>query len=537
MRSTGPLMLTIPFCALLCTTPFMGVGADVNADLSGETSALTFPSLASKARGTSVLLAIDDYSLPIKSNLCLYLSKPEVRREPVLTPSRDNPQAPDFIGTHFYGTVLHDAGTFRMWYYGLHFGKEPADLHPGPVCYAESADGIRWTKPNLGQVDIKGSRDNNAIKLPDDRTWFAGVIKDDDDPDPSRRYKMVYDTEQGSLKVRTATSPDGIRWAASPHFAIETFLEMSSFYKHDGLYVVNGQFIAASEGGHASGRQGGAMVSPNFDDWIPGYVDAFRIQEPADPAQRGSSKPYDQVHLGVGGTSLGNVVVGLFGLWHNHPGDVNRNIPASWFGFNKISCDLSLVISNDGLHFREPVKGHVYISQHDSPVTPLAGKDIPTILIQSGNGILNVGDETRIYHGRWRNSEYGLDYWAEVALATLPRDRWGALGLVPNAAEGNVWSTPVTLPDGGTRISLNADGAQGIRVEIANAQFGPLSGFSGDDAGRTDLESGLDCPVQWAGRNLNALGGRTVRFRIHLDEQSDPDPRLYAIYLRSDDQP
>ena len=48
-------------------------------------------------------------------------------------------------------------------------------------------------------------------------------------------------------------------------------------------------------------------------------------------------------------------------------------------------------------------KGHVYIGGHDSPVTPAPGKDYPTILCQ-GHGILNVGDETRIYHGRWRNA-------------------------------------------------------------------------------------------------------------------------------------
>ena len=31
------------------------------------------------------------------------------------------------------------------------------------MCYAESEDGIRWTKPSLGVVEFQGSTDNNII--------------------------------------------------------------------------------------------------------------------------------------------------------------------------------------------------------------------------------------------------------------------------------------------------------------------------------------------------------------------------------------
>lgn len=33
------------------------------------------------------LLAVDDVSLPLRKNVCRYLGKPTVRREPVLAPS------------------------------------------------------------------------------------------------------------------------------------------------------------------------------------------------------------------------------------------------------------------------------------------------------------------------------------------------------------------------------------------------------------------------------------------------------------------
>ena len=531
---------------LLCVTVLasmslvaLGVGPDleVAGSLSRsaqEASAIQFPALGTHAQGKAVLLAIDDHSLAIKRNLCFYLSKPKARKEPVLKPSRDNPRAPDHLAATCYGTVLWDEGRFRMWYYPLHYGSEPSDLKQGPVCYAESDDGIHWVKPNLGQVEIKGNRDNNALKLADVTTQAALVIKEDQDPDPKRRYRMVYNTHNGKTWVfRTATSADGIHWTSNPDFATDQFLEISSFYKHNGLYVVNGQGLERSEGGGERGRQGYARISTDFEHWLDEGVEAFALPEPANPANRGLTKPYDQVHLGVGGKSLGNVVVGLYGLWHNQPGNPTRNIPNAWFGYGKTSCDFGLVVSNDGLHFREPVKGHVFLSRFDSPVTPVEGKSYPTALCQSGNAILNVGDETWIYHGRWRNAEYGMDYWSEIALATLPKDRWGALGLYPDQTAGSVWSTPVRLPQAAPSVALNADAAKGIEVDIADERFQVLPDFSGDRCGRSQSAGGLDCALSWPHGSLESLKGRTVRFRIRLTKSTDADPRLYALYIRS----
>ena len=136
--------------------------------------------------------------------------------------------------------------------------------------------------------------------------------------------------------------------------------------------------------------------------------------------------------------SLGNVLVGLTCIWHNHP------------DFAKISGDLALVVSNDGMAFREPVKGHLFLAAEESPAPPVPGKDYRTVLCV-GNSILNVGDETRIYHGRWRNVGVPTgtsvkDYYHEVALATLPRDRWGALALYADASQGSIWSRPSPCP-------------------------------------------------------------------------------------------
>lgn len=484
----------------------------------------------------AVLLAIDDNSLPLRKNLCYYLSKPRVRPEPVLVPNRGDPKAPDNVAAHFYGAVLQDEGRFRMWYYAVHTdeytGPQLGRLKEGPTCYAESEDGIHWVKPKLGQFSFGGSTANNAVALPDSRTEGVHLIKDEDDPDPERRYKLIFnywDDEMRTFSIRTATSPDGLHFTAGPTQPFAGFIEQASFYKHDGLFYVNGQMRGHSEGGNALGRQAFAVVSPDFDHWLPEQGESFLMPEPENPNDRGNHKPYDQAHIGVGAASFGNVLVGLYCMWHNKPFPT----PTDWFGKGTTSGDFGLLVSNDGLHFREPVKGHVFLHRSDSQPTAVCNSTYEVILAQ-GNGILNVGDETRIYHGRWANTEDTEDYYAEIALATLPRDRWGALGLFPDQTEGSVWTAPVTVPEAGFGLALNADGADGFRVEIADQHFAPLSEYSGANSGTTTISEGLACPVTWPRGNPAAIGGRTVRFRVHVRKTGEPEPRLYALYLQPD---
>jgi len=496
----------------------------------------------------ALLLAIDDLALPLRNNLCIYLSKPAIRPEPVLLPESVDSNAPDNLAAHFYGTVLQDDGRFRMWYYACHWGlnldwppelkrqlvKSTGDLFMGPLCYAESDDGITWHKPALGQVLFKGSRENNAIALPHAIVACATLIKDEADPDPARRYKMIYEffpensdpplegIGEGPTCAR-AISADGITWTVLDTPYPLDFIEHSSFYKHDGKFIINSQNInmqIPGEGGTMRGRQGYARFSFDYDNWMPAYVESFLTPEPRDPSLRGINGTYDQVHLGVGATSFGNVCVGLYGLWHNNHFHE---------GFSRISCDLGLVISNDGLHFREPVKDHIFIAKEDSPASDLPGEKYNTNLCQA-NGIINVGDETRIYHGRWRNAEKIENYSACVALATLPRDRWGSLGLFHYVDTGFVYTAPVSLA-AGCKLALNVDAASAITVEVTDEQCHPIAGLSGEDAGKVAGEGGLDCAVNWPGGSLDALSGQVVRFKVSLQRTDGNEPRLYAMML------
>lgn len=488
---------------------------------------IDFPTVGTRSKESIVVLAIDDQLLPLRHNLCYYISKPSVRTEPVLKPERDNPNAPDEMAAHFYGTVIKDGDKFRMWYYGARRAGGRWKI-VGQACYAESADGVNWRKPPLEQVEIHGSRQNNALALVDVDMQGVTVIRDDDDPQPSRRYKMVLQYMPGDYAtLKTAVSSDGLEWTLGADLPQLQFREQASFFKHNGLFIVCGHTTSKGESGSARGRQGFAWVSPDFDHWPIEEAESFALPEPPDTRGDKWKEHFDQVHLGVGAASLGNVAVGLYGLWHER----------GW-GAGGTSCDLGLLISNDGIHFREPVQGHHFIAADAVPTPSVNGQQLPTLLCQA-NGILNVGDETRIYYGRWRNSEWplkgdGSNYYAEIGLATLPRDRWGAVGLIPGASEGSVWSAPIKLPNKCV-VSLNAEGSGAMRVEVADEDFHLLPDFSESNSGTCSDASGIDCPVKWPTGTLEQLCGKTVRLRLHI-KREPTNAKLYAIYLGARDE-
>ena len=83
-----------------------------------------------------------------------------------------------------------------------------AGLYPREmaVCYATSEDGLRWTKPELGIYEFKGSSANNiTYRLPADTdeagVHGAGVFKDCHETDASRRYKMFFTNCQQNMSA------------------------------------------------------------------------------------------------------------------------------------------------------------------------------------------------------------------------------------------------------------------------------------------------------------------------------------------------
>ena len=80
------------------------------------------------------------------------------------------------------------------------------------VCYAESSDGIHWSKPNLGIHKWTGVDDNNIIWMGSPKAHNFAPFKDTN-PNclPEQRYKAIGGTIT-SKGLWTFQSADGIHW-------------------------------------------------------------------------------------------------------------------------------------------------------------------------------------------------------------------------------------------------------------------------------------------------------------------------------------
>lgn len=162
------------------------------------------------------LLFADDGGVASRSGVIRTVHPARTRQAPVL----EAQQPWEGSRVYIYGSVYYDqkAGRYDMWYLGHpdvdESGTKPAvpGFRKGKgdmVLFATSADGLQWDKPALGLHAFQDSTANNIVF----DLHSPSVLKDERDPDPARRFKMV-GTSSG--KYYAAVSADGLKWASYP---------------------------------------------------------------------------------------------------------------------------------------------------------------------------------------------------------------------------------------------------------------------------------------------------------------------------------
>ena len=181
-----------------------------------------------------------------------------------------------------------------------------------------------------------------------------------------------------------------------------------------------------------------------------------------------------------------------------------------------------MLVSNDGIHFREPVPDHAFLTAGSDTAWDRRG------LLQ-GQGFLNVGEKTFIYYGAWDLSS-GQMAPGEIGLATTPRDRLGYLS-TRRAGETSLTTAPLNAP--GSALSFNVGGVSDqaqLTVELLDKKGKPIPGYSGAGAAKL-TRSGLSERVVWPQRRTSALPGRPFRIQVRFHEPSPGTIRFYAAYL------
>ncbi len=117
-----------------------------------------------------------------------------------------------------YVTVLHDGERFRMYYRGranLPDTRNPVavdlDLEHQVTCYADSVDGIHWTRPSLRLFAVAGTRENNVILARSPAcTNFTPFIDSRAGVPAAERFKAVGGVHSAGLEL--FVSADGVHW-------------------------------------------------------------------------------------------------------------------------------------------------------------------------------------------------------------------------------------------------------------------------------------------------------------------------------------
>ena len=472
----------------------------------------------------AVLFPFDDHSIPYSTGLRLQLvpGKTPYKSNPIVL-RRGEPGTCDDDRVVFYGTVIEIDGELRMWYQAKSLRDRGRRL-----AYATSTDGENWEKPNLGLVDFYGNRENNLVDLFEGQPVLTScpILYDPEDPDPNRRFKMCIETSIYTNQLAVAYSSDGLCWTESTNNPVAPAQETGSVLKIGGCYYVVSQDELGYHGSHFGiARKMVTYASYDFETWTQAAHLGFRRDDiPPSPMQPDHNIA-EEAHQGAMLWNRGNVVIGVYDMWHGNPmGEQNQ-----------IQIDLGLVVTNDGLHYREPIP--------DFKLIPAAGEEEAPL--EYGQAVTHAHGPAMVNRGEQTLMWYGLFFGSDVRIATWQRDRLGYLETFREVPVSNEPFFPITRPrphfitcalrplDGQTRVYANLDVSEysPLTVDLLDEAFRPVPHFSGDDCVPL-REAGLRRPIVWKGGD--ALPSATDSFRLQVNFGGGvrpEDARLFALYL------
>ena len=240
--------------------------------------------------GSRLELFVDDYLIESLEGATLKLHSPRLA-ERVL--DFDQPWEGNISA---YVTVFKDDDRYRMYYRGstgaeyvnsesLDPGEEVVPDHPEVSCYAESRDGITWSKPRLGLFEFGGSTNNNIVWTGKGSHNFAPFKDLRPGVPPQDRYKALAGGPLIALK-----SADGIRWQKMRE---EPVISDGAFDSQNLAFwdAYQRRYLAVYRDFHHGVRSIKTATSSDFLKWTAGRWADFG-EAPAEHLYTNATTPY-----------------------------------------------------------------------------------------------------------------------------------------------------------------------------------------------------------------------------------------------------
>jgi hypothetical protein len=427
--------------------------------------------------GSRLELFVDDYLVESMTGTTLRLHPPQPAGVAIRF---DEPwEGP----TSAYVTVFKDTDRYRMYYRGL-----PGDGTPEVTCYAESPDGIRWTKPPLGINDYGGSKATNIVWTGTGTHNFAPFRDGNPNCSDAERYKAL-----AGGPLIALVSADGVRWRK---LRDEPVLTKGAFDSQNLAFwdAERGHYAAYFRIFRHGVRAIARSTSPDFVNWSdPEPIDLG--DTPAEHLYTNATTPYFRApHILLAFPKRfqpGRKAIEA----HPDPG----------------VSDGVFMTSRDGRRFDRR-----FLEAFIRP-----GRDVSNWTDRNNMtawGVVPTGpDEISIYY-----SQHYRHPTAHLRRGTLRTD--GFVSVSAPYAGGELITKPVVFT--GRQLVLNyaTSGAGSIRVELQDAAGKPIDGFALADS-REVYGDEIARVVAWkGGADVSRLAGQPVRLRFVMN-----DADLYSI--------
>jgi len=439
---------------------------------------------------------VDRYLVDRMENVSLRLHEP-VDRGPVLV--YDKPWEGGFS---FYTTVVRDGDMFRMYYRGSGMaGNDNTDAEV--TCYAESRDGVNWTRPSLDLHEIAGIRRNNVIlaQAAPFTHNFTPFLDARPNVSTDQRYKAIAGNNKSGLFAYV--SADGIRWRQlgdAPVYSEEGWVFDSQnvcfWSEHEQQYVM--YYRKVMDRVRAVAR----ITSEDFVEWSDPVLMSYSDVSGGTPTSQlytSQTHPY-------------------FRAPHIYIATAARFMPKR----QVISADEAATIGVDPKYFGD-VSDSVFMSTRDgltydrtfleSFIRPgwghnnwVSRTNFPALnVVQTGENEMSI----------YVNCDYAQPT-AHLRRYTLRLDGFASINA--GFAGGEFVTRPLIVK--GNRLMLNfaTSAAGSIRVEVQDAAGKPLPGYALEDAQEL-VGNEISKAVRWkSGDVLHGADKQPIRLRFVMQD-------------------
>jgi len=483
-------------------------------DLRGQETELSVLEI-----GDSKQLFMDDFIIEAEHGVNYKMHTPTYTGEVLV-----EADLPTEKGGHvyLYSSVMKDSdGKIKMWYDFFRPKSDDPYDHDRHVAYAESTDGLHFTKPMLEYFEVDGTRQNNVV--------IPGVIGGASvwiDPlaESQHRYKSqskVYP----SGKFQMHSSPDGLRWKLLKEIDPKGPYDTQTIVFWDERieeYLFYGRYFFDDNGVKSRGVR--RALLKDFTEVINTNI----VIEPdmRDRMKYGSQSSVSNTVDYYGATvfpyeeNKSIYIMLAQAFWHWVPNTTYQGTEEPGMR------DVRLAVSRDSKTFQRVGDRAAFMTP--GPMGRFDSKQIWAL----PNPII-MGDEIWFYYNgvNWDRAGRVDPLSNGVKKAGISRAVLRLDGFVSVNASYDQIGELVTKPFrfNGDRLEVNANtGAGGsIRIEILNAKGEVISGF-GKDKADWIVGNSVRHTATWGGNaSVDQLQGEVVRLRFILQ-----DCELYAFQFQ-----